>query len=82
MTMSRTAHLRIFIQAALAWVGLWLAGLPSYYQQYPTAFMAWFEIIVRKKPRERRVTVSLWIAFYFTVPVAIFDRLNCGVYMA
>jgi hypothetical protein len=43
--MSKSAHVRIFMLATLAWAGFWVVG-PSYYQQYSTAFMLWFEVIL------------------------------------
>jgi hypothetical protein len=67
--------------------------MPSYYQQYSTAFMAFFDLVLlvpiagvvylvlRGVRRERRLRVSAWIAFYFTVPLAIYDWLYCGVYL-
>ena len=92
-TVRKRAHLQIFVLATFAWVGFWVAGLPSYYQQYSTAFMLWFELILffalvglvyyvlKRVSHERRVTVSVWIALYFTVPLAIYDWLYCGVYL-
>jgi hypothetical protein len=44
--MSKSAHGRIFMLAMLVWAGFWVAGLPSYNQQYSTAFMVWFEVIL------------------------------------
>ena len=37
--------------------------------------------VLKRVLHERRVTVSVWIAFYFTVPLAIYDWLYCGVYL-
>jgi hypothetical protein len=85
-------HVRIFFIATVVWAGFWLAGLPSYYQQYSKLLMAWFVLLllipiaavvayVLKKLRiERRLTVALWMAFYFTVPLAVYDWLYCGLY--
>ncbi len=28
---------------------------------------------------QRRMSVALWIAFYFTVPLAVYDWLYCGL---
>ena len=70
-----------------------IGGLPSYYQQYSTLSMLFFDILVlvpitgvaylvlRGVGRERRLNVSAWIAFYFTVPLAIYDWLYCGVFL-
>ena len=91
--MTRRGHIRLLLIATLVWVGFLLGGLPSYYQQYSTAFMAFFALVVlipitgvvylvlRGVKRERRLRVSAWFAFYFTVPLAIYDWLFCGVYL-
>jgi hypothetical protein len=79
--------------ATLVWAGFWVGGLPSYYQQYSTGFMAFFDLVIlvpitavvylvlRGVKRHRRLKVSAWFAFYFTVPLAIYDWLYCGVYL-
>jgi len=55
--------------------------------------MIWFVVLlvipiaavvyVVLKPRRpaQRIPVSLWMAFYFTVPLAVYDWLYCGVYL-
>ncbi|MGD8996443.1 MAG: hypothetical protein PVH34_14585, partial [Syntrophobacterales bacterium] len=91
--MTKRGHIRIFLIATVVWGGFWLAGLPSYYQQYSTVPMVWFDSLVlipisvivyfvlkRLKP-ERRLPVALWLAFYFTVPLALYDWLYCGLYL-
>ena len=30
-------------------------------------------------PSRQRMQVGLWIAFYFTVPLAVYDYLYCGL---
>ena len=91
--MRRRDHIRLLLIASLVWIGFWVGGLPSYYQQYSTAFMALFALavlvpitgvvygVLRGVKRERRLKVSAWFAFYFTVPLAIYDWLYCGVYL-
>jgi hypothetical protein len=37
-------------------------------------------LVIRYLRPERRLTVALWLAFYFTVPLAIYDWLYCGLY--
>ena len=37
--------------------------------------------VLRGVKRGRRLKVSAWFAFYFTVPLAIYDWLYCGVYL-
>jgi len=91
--MTRRAHLRLFLVYTIAWAVFWAAGLPSYYQQYSRTFMIWFDVLVliplvvvfllvlRRAPQSRRLTLSLWMAFYFTVPLAVDDWLYCGVFL-
>jgi hypothetical protein len=86
-------HIRLLLIATLVWAAFLIGGLPSYYQQYSTRFMVWFDLVVlvpitgvvyivlRGVRPERRLKVSAWIAFYFTVPLAIYDWLYCGVYL-
>jgi len=92
--MRRRTHLRLLLVATLAWAAFWAAGLPSYYQQYSRPFMIWFDALVliplsgaflfvlRQAPQHRRIALSLWMAFYFTVPLAIYDWLYCGVFLS
>jgi hypothetical protein len=91
--MRRNAHIRLFVIATLVWAGFWAAGLPAYYQQYSTSAMLRFEailfvaltglayIILKRVSPRRRVNRALWIAFYFTVPLAVYDWLYCGVHL-
>jgi len=91
--LTRRGHIRLLLIATLVWAAFLSGGLPSYYQQYSTLFMVLFDIVVlvpitavvylvlRSIRHERRLKVSVWIAFYFTVPLAIYDWLYCGVYL-
>jgi len=91
--MSFKAHIRIFVFASLVWIGFWLAGLPAYYQQYSQSAMIWFDallllpigglffFLLRKIPPSKRLRVSLWYGFYFTVPFLVYDWLYCGVHL-
>ncbi|NJD91634.1 MAG: hypothetical protein FIA91_08990 [Geobacter sp.] len=91
--MSITGHLRIFMQATLVWGGFWIAGLPYYYRQYPAALMVWLETallslliwlvhyILKQTPGKYRIRKSLWLAFYYTIPLAVYDWLYCGIYL-
>ena len=93
LQLSKQGHIRIFLLATVVWAAFWVAGLPSYYQQYSTVQMLWFDFLVlipiaaiaylvlRRLQSERRLTVALWLAFYFTVPLAIYDWLYCGLYL-
>jgi hypothetical protein len=86
-------HIGILLIATVVWAGFWLAGLPSYYQQYSKTFMIWFDSLVlipitaisyfvlRRLRPDNRVTLGGWLAFYFTVPLAVYDWLYCGLYL-
>ena len=86
-------HKKLFLVGTVAWVAFWVLGFPSYYQQYSTISMVWFDglllipfafaftrILGRSRP-SRRLGLSLWMAFYFTVPLAAYDWLYCGVFL-
>jgi hypothetical protein len=89
--MKRRHHFRLLALATLVWAGFLLAGLPEYYRQYSTEFMVAFDLVVllpisvvfrrvlRRVPSGRRMQVALWIAFYFTVPLAVYDYVYCGL---
>ncbi len=91
--MTKRGHIRIFLIASVVWVGFWVTGLPSYYQQYSNVLMIWFASLVlipiaaivyhvlRRLRPERRLTFALWLAFYFTVPLAFYDWFYCGLYL-
>jgi len=86
-------HLRMFALATIAWSAFWALGWPSYYQQYSSTFMFWFDAILlvalvplvirvlRRVRRGRRMIVAGWIAFYFTVPLFAYDWLYCGIFL-
>ena len=91
--MRRRSHISLYLIATSVWAAFLIGGLPSYYQQYSTATMAMFDLVVlvpiagaayfvlRQIRGGKRLRVSLWIAFYFTVPLAVYDWLYCGVYL-
>jgi hypothetical protein len=91
--MSMRGHIQIFLVASAVWAGFWVAGLPSYYQQHSNLLMIWFGslllipiaaivyFVLRRLRPERRLTIALWLAFYFTVPLAVYDWLYCGLYL-
>ena len=91
--MSMRGHIRIFLIATAVWIAFWLAGQPFYYQQYPSRLMIWFValllipiaaivyFVLRRLHPGRRLTIALWLAFYYTVPLAIYDWLFCGLYL-
>jgi len=86
-------HLQLLASGVLTWAAFFVVGLPGYYQQYSTLFLAlgtaalvpptfWLgkRIIARQKP-ERRLPMALALAFYFTVPFALLDTAYCGVWL-
>ncbi|MGB5340873.1 MAG: hypothetical protein WBP67_02170 [Thermoanaerobaculia bacterium] len=86
-------HIGIFLIATVVWAGFWIAGLPYYYQQYSRLFMIWFDslvlipiaaiayLVLRRLRPEKRLATACWLAFYFTVPLAVYDWLYCGLYL-
>lgn len=89
--MKKRHHVRLLVLATLVWGAFLLAGLPEYYQQYSQGFMVAFDLLVLipifavlyrvlgRVPQPLRMKVALWIAFYFTVPLAAYDYLYCGL---
>jgi hypothetical protein len=75
------------------WSLFLLAGMPDYYLQYSRQSMILFVVLLLIpistiiiyifKPLKsgRRMTIALWYAFYFTIPLAIYDSLYCGLYL-
>ncbi|HLL52934.1 MAG TPA: hypothetical protein VK447_05270 [Myxococcaceae bacterium] len=91
--MRPSTHARLFLTATAVWAAFWVAGLPHYYQQYRPgplvagsgvliALVYWlgWRAIARMRP-EVAPGRSAWMAFYFTVPLAIYDALYCGAYL-
>ena len=86
-------HLRILIYATIIWVLFFLAGMPDYYLQYSTNSIILYEILLlipfsviiwfifRTIKTSRRIKLSLWYSFYFTVPLSIYDYIYCGIYL-
>jgi hypothetical protein len=86
-------HFILFIQAVSMWAAFWLAGLPSYYQQYSIISLAVASIFLtvaislaalyllkRVKP-EARLSVAVRLCFYYTIPFAALDAWYCGIYL-
>ena len=86
-------HIKILSIVTAAWVVFWLAGWPEYYRQYSFRFMLlfdaailvllWFVVyrVLRATPQKFKITLSIWLAFYITVPLFLYDYLYCGVYL-
>jgi hypothetical protein len=89
--MKKRHHIRLWILATAVWAGFLLVGLPEYYQQYSPEFMLGFDLLVllpisiilhvvlKRVAPGRRMSRALWIALYFTVPLAAYDYLYCGL---
>ena len=93
MRNKNSKHLPFLAVVTAAWVLFWLAGLPDYYQQYSDRAMLIFDMLIlppiwylvfrslKRSAPGRGVVVSLWWAFYITVPLLIYDLLYCGLYL-
>lgn len=91
--MTKKHHIRILIIASMVWFMFFLLGLPDYYLQYSTKPMVIFVItllipisiifiiIIQKIRPKNRMSTALWYAFYFTVILAFYDSLYCGIYL-
>lgn len=91
--MNLKRHLKILFQASLVWIAFWVLGLPDYYQQYSQIGLAIGSIVLtvliglsavwflRNGRDDNRMQRALWISFYYTVPLALFDFLYCGIYL-
>jgi hypothetical protein len=86
-------HLRLLIFVSIAWLLFWIGGLPDYYQQYSTTFMILFDLAIlppiwlivyrsiKKANSNRRLIISLWWAFYISIPLFVYDLLYVGIYL-
>ncbi len=88
-----TRHIRLLSYVTLAWVLFWIGGLPDYYQQYSTRSMIVFDILIfppiwsvvylsaKRAQRGRRLSVGVWLSFYITVPLLLYDFAYCGLFL-
>ena len=86
-------HVRTLALAVAVWAGFFIAGLPDYYQQYPFVAMLIFTValvppvvllavkVIGRARTETRRSLAMWLAFYFTVPLAGLDYAYCGLYL-
>jgi len=91
--MNLQKHLGLFLQAVCVWAAFWLAGLPSYYQQYSLVTLAVGAIllsvaisltaifVLRRGRAKTRFARAFWLSAYYTIPFAALDALYCGVYL-
>jgi hypothetical protein len=85
-------HIKLLVQAVLAWGVFWLLGWPDYYRQYSanavgigcvllSVLISLLAIAVLLPARpSQRLQRANWIAFYFSVPFLLLDYLYCGLY--
>jgi hypothetical protein len=93
MGISFRKHAIIFVQASVVWLAFWVIGLPGYYRQYSDAtlgvlstllsvvFCLYAVMTLLPRRVERRMPLALWLSFYYTVPLALYDWLYCGLYL-
>ncbi len=91
--MGARVHLRLLAIATLVWLGFFVAGLPGYYAQYSTRALAVFEVALllpvsaagylalRRRRRTPRIRRALALAFWFTVPLFLYDLAWCGIHL-
>lgn len=91
--MSARKHLALLSQASAVWILFWLIGLPDYYRQYSPvtlgvlctllslAFCLYALVALLPRSPPRRVRLACWLSFYYTVPLALYDWLYCGLYL-
>ncbi|ADG81554.1 hypothetical protein TherJR_0684 [Thermincola potens JR] len=82
--MSLVDHLRLLIFVTVAWIAFVIIGLPNYYQDWPFRKLLYFCVFVyflvgffilmmTKKYEGYFLRRALWVAFYITVPLMIYD---------
>jgi hypothetical protein len=93
MGISLRKHAVILSQASVAWLAFWIFGWPAYYQQYSdatlgvlstllsVAFCLFAVMILLPRRADRRMSLAFWLSFYYTVPLALYDWMYCGLYL-
>ncbi|MCU0956877.1 MAG: hypothetical protein MUF55_05960 [Hydrogenophaga sp.] len=86
-------HLNLLLQAMAVWFAFWVAGLPSYYQQYSTVTMGVAVtflsvatstaalLVLRMGRPATRMRRAFWLSVYYTLPFAVLDAIYCGWYL-
>jgi hypothetical protein len=86
-------HFRIFAIATIVWLLFFIAGMPNYYLQYSNTFLLWFVVLLiipfsviiffvfKPIKKSKRIKLSIWYSFYFTIPLFIYDSVYCGIYL-
>ena len=91
--MSRALHLKFLIYSFLTWLLFYRIGLPDYYQSWPfwskvvlciLVTVAYFPLGAYSLKKfwndGLHLKNSLWLAFYLTLPLFIYDYLLLAVY--
>lgn len=84
--MSIINHLRLLISVTIAWVVFVIIGLPDYYQGWPFRRLLYFCVlayfivgflifIMMRKHKSYLLVRALWMAFYISVPLMIYDYI-------
>lgn len=82
--MSLLKHIRLLINVTICWLVFVLIGLPNYYQNWPFTGLLYFCILVyfvvgiaiylmTRRYEGYLFRRALWVAFYITVPLALYD---------
>ncbi|MEO0477810.1 MAG: hypothetical protein AAF085_17855 [Planctomycetota bacterium] len=91
--MTAIKHAKLVAYSFFTWLAFYLIGLPDYYQSWPMwskvvicllVTLMYFPVtrytLHRYWKDERHLINSLWLAFYLTVPLFIYDYLLLGLY--
>lgn len=86
-------HFQLLSYSFITWLSFYLIGLPEYYQQWyvwaklailPLVTILYFPVtrytLTNFWHDDRHLNNSLWLAFYLTLPLFIYDYLLLAVY--
>ncbi len=86
-------HLKLLVYSFITWLTFYIIGLPEYYQQWPTfaklvilPLVTWMYFPITKYMLlnfwndDKHLKNSLWLAFYLTLPLFIYDYLLLAWY--
>ena len=91
--MNLKTHFRIFNIATVVWLLFFIAGMPNYYLQYSNTSLILFVVLLiipfsgiiffvfKPIKRNKRIKISIWYSFYFTIPLFLYDSVYCGIYL-
>lgn len=91
--MNALLHIKLLGYSFVTWLSFYLIGLPEYYQQWPLWAKVLIVVVVnvlyfpvtRYSLQKfwtdgRHFKNSLWLAFYLTLPLFVYDYLLLAVY--